>query len=486
MVDPNNPKKTLIVGALWSVGARWAIKGIGFINTVIMARLLMPADYGVVAMAMLVVALIQALLDFGAGIALLRKVEVSKDEIDSAWTLRLLQSVAVAVILIAIAPLASRYFNEPRVINVLLILAVCVALSGAGNIGMVLALKEFKFSLEFRYNVISKVLSVIATVVAGYFLRDYRALVVGIAFGYIAGLVLSYVMHPYRARWNTSKIGEIWAVTKWLMFSGVGTFLLRNTDELVAARIGSTNEYGVYNVGSDLGRLPVGELGPAMMRAFLPVLTSIQSDMQRTNEAVIKTLSAVNAITLPVGFGVAALSVPLVEFILGVRWIEATPFVAMFALLGSIQFATSPLNSLLIMRGYTRSQNMGVWVEFLVFLIAALIVVPKLHIVGLVWARLFAAFVNFFFVCFVSVRYCGLSFGSIFFALFRSLVAAALMGGVVFYVAGFLDAAWLKLFVGVLFGVVVYSLLLLICWISFGRPDGLESTLTEYLISAKG
>jgi len=88
---PISPKATLIRGAAWTVGTRWLIKGVGFINTIIMARLLVPADYGIVAMAMLVVGLIQAFLDFGAATALLRKGEVSRDEVDSAWTLRSLK-----------------------------------------------------------------------------------------------------------------------------------------------------------------------------------------------------------------------------------------------------------------------------------------------------------------------------------------------------------------------------------------------------------
>lgn len=119
MTSKLNPKRTLILGAAWTVGTRWAIKGIGFLNTVIMARLLMPADYGIVAMSMLVVGLIQALMDFGATTALLRKGEVSRDEIDSAWTLRWLQSLAVGLVLLIASPLAANYFEEPRVQYVL-------------------------------------------------------------------------------------------------------------------------------------------------------------------------------------------------------------------------------------------------------------------------------------------------------------------------------------------------------------------------------
>ncbi|HQN47024.1 MAG TPA: oligosaccharide flippase family protein, partial [Rugosibacter sp.] len=99
MAPSNNPKTNLIRGAAWTVGTRWLIKGLGFINTVIMARLLMSEDYGIVAMGMLVVGLIQTFLDFGPGTALLRKAEVSRDEIDSAWTLGILQGMGAGLML---------------------------------------------------------------------------------------------------------------------------------------------------------------------------------------------------------------------------------------------------------------------------------------------------------------------------------------------------------------------------------------------------
>lgn len=479
MASVASPKTKLIVGAMWSVGTRWSIKAIGFLNTVIMARLLMPSDYGIVAMAMLVVGLIEALLDFGATTALLRKGQLSTDEIDSAWTLRLLQSLGVGVVLLALSPFAMFYFAEPRVMPVLWVLAACASINGASNIGLTLAQKAFAFSVEFRVNVISKSLSVLATVVAGYLLQDYRALVIGVAVGYVSLVALSYLMHPYRPRLNTSKISEIWKITKWLMLAGVGTFLLRKSDELIAARIGTTAEFGLYNVGSDLGRLPVGELGPAMMRAFLPVLSTIQSDIQRTNRAVQKTIAAVNSITLPMGLGVAALATPLTELILGDRWSGATPFVALFAIVGSIQFVANPLSSLLILRGHTRTQSTAVWIEFLVFAISAMLLVPSQHLIGLVYARLIASAVNALSMTLFARAYVGLPIGEVARALWRPVLGAVLMHLVVVQAANQVSGLGAQLAVGVLTGVVTYSLWLLISWWMAGRPEGLESTILE-------
>ena len=91
------------------------MRGIGFISTVVMARLLAPSDYGIVAMAMLLVGLTQAVLDFGASTALLRKTTVTRDEVDSAWTLGVIQGGLIGLLLLATSPLAVSYFKEPRV-----------------------------------------------------------------------------------------------------------------------------------------------------------------------------------------------------------------------------------------------------------------------------------------------------------------------------------------------------------------------------------
>lgn len=477
----HNPKLMLIKGAFWAVGTRWSIKGIGFINTIIMARILVPADYGLVAMSMLMVGLIQAMMDFGATTALLRKGEVTPDEINSAWTLRIVQSLAVALLLVVVSPLAALYFTEERVQPVLWVLAGCVAVGGAGNIGLTLAQKAFKFSVEFRVNVISKIFSVLTTIVAGLLLRDYRALVLGIAAGYISELVLSYLLHPYRPRWCTRKIGEIWGVTKWLMLAGVGSFLLRKSDEIAAGRIGSTTEFGLYHTGSDLGRLPVGQLGPAMMRAFLPVLSSIQADIQRTNNAVLKTLAAVNAITLPMGVGVAAVAAPLTHLILGEKWLGAAPYVAFFALVGSAQFAMSPLSTLLVLRGHTKVLNTVSWVEFVVFVVASLFLVPNFHLMGMVWARLFASLASSFLIALNVKNYCQIELNKLLKSFFRPLVGAALMYALVTYVLSREPESGVQFLLAVLSGICLYSFWSLFSWHIFGRPEGLESTLWDAL-----
>ncbi|MBT3067035.1 oligosaccharide flippase family protein [Rhodoferax sp. U11-2br] len=461
------------------------VKGLGFISTLIVARLLLPADYGIVAMATLTAGLIQAMLDFGASTALLRKGAVSQAEIDSAWSLRLLEGCAVGLLLLGVAHPSALYFKEPRVEAVMWVLAACMVISSASNIGFTLAQKEFNFSLQFRHNLICKSMGVVATVAAAFLLRDYRALVIGVVTGYASGCIMSYVMHPYRPRWNTTQIGEIWAVTKWLMLAGLGGFFLRKSDELIAARIGTTGEYGLYNVGADLGQLPTGELGPAMLRAFLPVLSSIQDDVTRTNQAVLKTLSAVNTITLPVGLGFAAVATPATALLLGAQWVEAAQYVALFALAGVVQFAASPLSTLLTLRGHTRLQNHIVWAEFAVFVLCSLVLVPQLHLPGLVWARIAASGVNALVAALCASLYCQLAFSAMVKVLLRPTLGAVGMYLLVSLVMPWVPGNAWSLAISITLGALAYTSWTLLTWFAAGRPEGLESTIYDFLASGK-
>lgn len=482
-MSTSEPKKNMIRGAIWTVGTRWLIKGIGFLNTIIMARLLMPEDYGIVAMGMLIVGMTQTFLDFGATTALLRKEKVSQDEIDSAWTLRLIQGCVASAVLLVIPPFAVAYFHEPRLQYILWAFAASVLLASASSIGPTLALREFNFALNFKIDVAAKFVSVLATLAAGYLIGDYRALVIGIVAGYLTPLILGYALHPYRPHWQTSKIGEIWFVTKWLLLANIGNFILRKGDELAAGRLGTTHEYGLYNVGSDLGQLPVAEVGPAMMRAILPVLSSIESDVERTNSAVIKITATVNSVVWPLGLGFAAIGAQATELILGVKWLAAVPYVQVFAIVAVLQTITSPARALLVIRGYTRIQSQAVWAEFLTFGIAAILLVPHFSLIGLAYGRLIASIANSIIILVVARKNCALSLGEMVAQVGRPMIGATLMMILIINLMNITAGLISQLLMGVTVGIIFFTVWSLLTWHLTGNPEGLESTIIDRIRS---
>ncbi|MBR0568585.1 oligosaccharide flippase family protein [Azoarcus sp. L1K30] len=474
-------RKSMISGALWTVSMRWGMKLLGLVSTIILARLILPQEYAVVAMAMLVVGLIESFLDFGTDTAVLRKDYIDDDYVNSAWSLKVLQGAFVAVLLVIGAYFAGIYFGDERVPPVLWILAGCVFLASTGNIGMTLARRNLNFSLDFKLQVTSKVIAAILTISAAFFLRDYRALVLGVVSGYVGGWILSYLMHPYRPRWCVKAFADIWGVTRWLMLSSIAGFMLQKADELVAARIGTSHEFGLYNVGADIGQMPTGEIGPAILKSLLPVLSSIQNESERLKSGVLKVLAIVNAVTLPAGFGLAAVALPFTLAVLGESWREAAPIVALFGIAGAARVMVKPLSTILVLKGFTRCQSRIVWIEFVVFALSAVVLVPQFHLLGLIVARIAGTLTSALLIIYEAHRRCYVPVQSSLNMLWRPLCSAITMYFAIKWMQQFISTSMFGLVAEVVAGAFVYGLLMLISWLLSGKPVGVEFEFVRFV-----
>lgn len=477
----DNPRKNLVQGAAWAVAMRWTVKGLGLLSTLVMARILMPSDYGLVAMSMLVVGLIDSLIDFGVDTNLLRLRTIDRDDIDSAWTLRIIQGAVIAALLATAAPFAARYFGEPRIIPIIQILAACLLVANFSNIGLVLARREFKFSIEYQFHIIVKILSVLATIGSAMILRDYRALVIGIAAGHVFGVLYSFIIHPYRPRWNVSRIVSMWSFSKWMLVYWIANYAAKKADEILAGRMSDAHGLGIYAVGSDIGQMATAEIGPPMMRALLPTLSSIQDDPERMKSGLMKTIGAINALILAVGFGLAAVSTSATIVLLGPNWIAAADFLALFAIIGSIRISIISIPSYLLVAGKTRVHATLMWLEFAAFLMAALFLQPKFGLIGLAYARLVSVICNFICNIFVLMRHLNISVIELLHIFWRPVVGVVLMWLGISSLASLQLAPLVHLITAISLGGVIYASWLLASWTVCGRPDGLERLAIEFI-----
>ena len=132
-----NPLRSIARGSVWTIGARWSMRGIGLVNTIILARLLSPADFGIVAMALVAVGLVQVFSESGQTFAVIRHADPTDEHFDTAWTMSVCAGAIVAVVLVGLAPLAGWYFHEPDVVPVIRVIALAPLIEGFANVGAV-------------------------------------------------------------------------------------------------------------------------------------------------------------------------------------------------------------------------------------------------------------------------------------------------------------------------------------------------------------
>jgi O-antigen/teichoic acid export membrane protein len=209
----------------------------------------------------------------------------------------------------------------------------------------------------------------------------------------------------------------------------------------------------------------------------------MRHDWARAKEATLKILGSVNSITMPLGFGLAAVSEQATVVLLGQQWHAATPFVAGFAIIGVVQYLTTPLSTLLNVEGHVRVQTRIVWTEFLAFISMAFLLTPTYHLQGLMIARIGSGLLQSFLMIIAARTYAGISLGSTAGSLLRPFTGSLFMYGIL--------ATWGNLFlnplanlvVNIVLGAIVYTSWLLLTWLLAKQPDGLEATVIQFVRS---
>lgn len=471
----SNLRQSFIAGAAWMTALRWAVKLLGLVNTAVLARLLVPEDFGLVAMAMLVVAFVEVWFGFGVETALIRNKDATRDDYDTAWTLRTLQGVCVGFALVVASPLAVHYFHEPRLPPLLWLMAAAVALAGAGNIGTVNFQKEINFKQEFILSISGKLSGVIVTIGLAYWLRNYWALACGMFFGYLFGFILSYVMHPYRPRFSFKKIRSLWAFSQWMLVGNIGLLVNRKADELIVGGMAPASTLGLYSVALDVGQMVTNELAHPINRVLYPLLSKLQDEAERMRTTYLKITASVNTLTLPAGVGLAFSAPYVVAVVLGAKWHEAIPYVQIFALYGALRFTYSGANSVLTALGKVRTISALQWVEAAMLVVFCIIGGLLDSLFGIALARLFVALAMGIVTVYFLTKLANITIVHFFYGLWRPVLSVIVMSVALAVIPKTFFASHVLALAGyIAVGALVYSATLLLLWWKAGKPDGIE------------
>ncbi len=469
-------RSKVVRGSAWVVAFRWVARLLGLINVAVIARILSPTDFGLVAMAMLVLSFIEAWLAFGLENACVQRRDLTREHLDTAWSMRLIQGTVVTLLIAAAAPLAALYFREPRVTVLILILCTGIFIASLGNIGIVLFRRDMDFQSEFKLQVAAKVLAFVIGLGAALWLRNYWALVIGILSGVIANTVLSYAMHPFRPRWDLSRWRELWSFSQWMFVVNIAQFAESRADEALIGRLGSAGDLGLYVVASDLGQLPVNEIAAPVNRVLFPAYAAVQDDPERLRGAYLRTLEAVASVTVPAGIGLALVAAPAVAVVLGAKWLPATGILALIALFAVCRSLATICTSLQLALGRPQTAAMLSWLGLALFLVLAIPLGLKEGALGVATAKLGAGLIATLASFATVIRQSPVTAVDIARSLLRPVGAAALMALVVWNLPDLRDwgpAAELVLKVAA--GAIVYGTSTLALWIAMGRPDGPET-----------
>lgn len=377
--DARNLDRSLIHGIAWTGAMRFIAQGLRWGSTLLLARLLSPADYGLVGYATVYLGLVALINELGLSAAIVQQRNLTRDQIAKLGGVSALLGVGFFGLTILIAPLVAGFFNEPRVEPVVTILASTFILRGFQVLPRALMTRELSFRQLAWIDGIEAGVLAASTLVLALLGHGYWALVFGSIIGTTVGTLLAWWWRPHRISWP-SQYGTIREAVSYGAHVAVGRvtwYVYSNADFAVVGRMLGTVALGAYTFGWTIANIPVEKVTAVLSRVTTGVFASAQDDDRAIRRYLLSLTEGLSVVTFPIAAGLALVAPEFVLVVLGDKWEPAIVPMAILVAYSGFRSITILFSQVLVATGRAR-RNMQ-------FSVVAAIVLPILFVIGARW-----------------------------------------------------------------------------------------------------
>lgn len=477
-------KSNSITGsAIITVAMRWIDRVIGIASTFLLARILVPDDFGIVAMASVVVTFADIIFGLGINVALIQCKNPTQAYYNTAWTLRILQTACVAILLMILAPFAADYYKDPRVTLVIQVMALSLLVNAFENVGIINFQKELRFVDDARFVLFKRLTTFFITLGMTLILQNYWGMIIGAFAGRVISSLRSYSVHPMRPWFALSEWREIFSVSQWVLVKNISQFLDRKMHVFMVGGLASTAVTGGYTLASEIADVPANDLLAPINRVLFPAFARAKDNMGELVKLLIRAQAVQVIVTFPACIGFVLTARELVPVALGDKWTFIVPFVQILALSNIIQSINSSANYVLTVIGKMRLLAVTSWIQLAVFGIGVTVLHTGLDPERVAQVRMAAIVLTFGVSYYILMRNVpGLTVSLLLRGTGRPVLGCAAM---VFALLGLQAEValqpWLMLLLKVVVGAVIYCAVVLVLWRLAGRPEGAESYFLDKL-----
>src|SRR5688572_18383839 len=297
----------------WRTAQLVGIQAIYFLRLLVLARLLAPDAFGLLAIAAVALSVMLTLSDLGMIPALVQRRDATLEQHNAAWTVGLLRAVFIAAVLSIAAPAVARLFGEPRAAPIIQALALRPVIEAAASIGVARLTRELRFrELALMYLPGAVIDMVVAIALAPWL--GVWALVAGSMGGAVTTALLSYIFAPHRPQvvFSTQLIAPFVRFGRWVMLTGILGLVGTTVLQLVVSRQLGAGALGLYFLASKVALLPLGAASAVVGSVAFPLFADLRDDGTRTAAAFRTLLSGQMILLLPV-YGTLIVLAPALE-----------------------------------------------------------------------------------------------------------------------------------------------------------------------------
>lgn len=318
-------KRQAIKGTLWSSLERFSVQGVTFVVMIIMARLLTPADYGLVGMLTVFIAVSQSLVDSGFSQALIRKQDRSQTDNSTAFFFNIAVGFLLYLVLFLAAPLIASFYSEPILTPLLRVIGLSVLINSFTVVQRALLTVKIDFKTQAKASMTAALISGAAGIYCAYAGFGVWAIAVQQLVNMLINALLLWLMSHWRpsAVFSWQSFRGLFSFGSKLAISGILDSVYNNLYLIVIGKFFKASELGFYTRAHQFAAFPSSNVTGILQRVTFPVLCTIQDDDTRLRDAYRRFLRLSAFVIFPLMMGMAALARPLILILLKEQWLPA-------------------------------------------------------------------------------------------------------------------------------------------------------------------
>lgn len=349
MSEKNDLKTRTVSNLFWRFAERCGAQGVAFVVSIVLARILDPEDYGLIALVTVFTSILQVFVDNGLGNALIQKKEADDLDFSTAFYANVVFCLVLYIAAYLAAPLVAKFYNNDSLTGIFRVLCLTVLISGVKNIQQAYVSRKMIFRKFFFATLIGTIGAAVIGIYMAYRGYGVWALVAQQVFNTLIDTIVLWISVKWRPKlmFSFERLKVMFDYGWKLLASSLITTIYNDIRQLIIGRVYSAEDLAYYNKGKQFSDVVVLNINASIDSVLLPVLSKSQDDKARVRELTRRSIKISSYIMWPLMFGLMAVGEPFIELVLTEKWLPCVPYLYIFCFTNGIMpIQTANLNAI--------------------------------------------------------------------------------------------------------------------------------------------
>ncbi len=453
----NNIQKKTFSGLVWTFLEKFSLEIFGFIEGIVLARLLMPSDYGLVGMAMVFLSISYVLRDAGFSEALIRNKYRTEIDYSTTFVTYLTFSTTLGIILIVFAPTIASFYNEPALTNIVRAYALMMVFEAINGVQGAKLLIDLQFKTRSTINVIVNILVGLLTILLAFLGFGVWSLIYpGFLNVFLRTILYRYYQHwfpGFAFSWKSFKASFAYGSN--MMISGIINTLYKQISPLLIGKLFSSSDLGYYSKAGAYAGLPAKTTDGMIQTVTFPILSEIQDNPKRLEEVYRRLIRMSAYVVFPMLIGLSALAKPFVVLLITEKWLPAVPYLQILCF--SLMWYPIHSLNLNLLRVKGRS-DLFLKLEIIKKILGVSIIMCSIPfgVLGICIGSVISSYLSLFINTYYTGKLINVGFITQMRDIFPSLIYSFSMGAVIYISVYFITSDAMKMAIGLPVGIIYY------------------------------